>query len=149
MSVHVYIMYIFSAPISHCCSVSTEPVSLCEHLTSSQHAIQKWVPRNCYFCLMDHQCRSLHYGCQKPWLLPWWCHTAIFFWSSLGRLPMLASLPSWEKTTEEGGEGKKETQEEGSAAGSTRMLIILSRQFVLHYAGDNAQDNKGRRQCVS
>lgn len=66
----------------------------------------------------------------------------------LACLPMLAALPGWEKRQRREGKEKEtrgETQVEGSAAGSNRMLIILSRQFVLHYAGDNAQDHKRGR----
>lgn len=61
----------------------------------------------------------------------------------------LQQLLSVEKPTEKGGEGSKDrTVVEGSATGSTRMLIILSRWFVLYYAGDNAQDNNRGRLSV-
>lgn len=51
----------------------------------------------------------------------------------LSRLPMLTALPSWEKRQRREGreeETRGETRVEGSAAGSTRMLIILSRQSM-------------------
>lgn len=64
----------------------------------------------------------------------------------LARLPgnTCSSFQAGKKMTEEGREEETrgETRAEGSAAGSTRMLINLSRQFVLHYAGDNAQDHE-------
>lgn len=63
----------------------------------------------------------------------------------------LQQLPSWGKRRRRGGEEERGglTRGEGSAAASTRMLINLSRQFVLHYAGDNARDNKRERLCVT
>lgn len=79
------------------------------------------------------------------------CHGDATLQYKPARLPMLAAASKPGKTTEEGvregggGETRGQTRVEGSAAGSSRMLIILSRWFVLHYAGDNAQDNNRGR----
>lgn len=65
------------------------------------------------------------------------------------RPPMLAAASKPVRASGGGGGARcKDAQDgagwRGSAAGSGGMLMILSPRFVLHYAGDNAQDNKGR-----